>query len=314
MKMQGKDIHKKGIVNISFNTLFSLSKETNRHNVYNNECLVINPGEIPEYDLFKYPFRIDSFVLAICTKGNFELTCDQQQYLIASNTILVYTPGKIVEVDISNVGEFFIILLKPEFLSRLNIDIKHIALNYQQIQDAFFIQLSPKDYSTITDTFTIAAEAIKGNKMNPFYHHVITSILETLMYKCLYLIMQDYKTHANPNKKEGRELFHFEKFMRLLSIHYQEHHDIQYYASLMNVTPKYLSLLIKRSSGKLASQWINEYLISEAKKLIKYSDMSIQEIAYKLHFANQSSFGKFFKKHTGISPNEYRKRDSLPII
>lgn len=74
------------------------------------------------------------------------------------------------------------------------------------------------------------------------------------------------------------------------------------------VTAKYLSLISKEVSGQPAGNWIDEYVILEAKTLLKSSQMSIQEIADSLNFANQSFFGKYFKHHTGISPKEYRKR------
>ena len=67
-----------------------------------------------------------------------------------------------------------------------------------------------------------------------------------------------------------------------------------------------MSALIKEVSGRSAAQWIDDYVILEAKSLLKYSDLSIQEIAYRLNFSTQSFFGKYFKQHTGISPGQYK--------
>ena len=72
------------------------------------------------------------------------------------------------------------------------------------------------------------------------------------------------------------------------------------------ITPKYLTTLIKRISGKSASEWIDSFVILEAKTLLKYSDMSVQEIAYALNFPNQSFFGSYFKRNTGMSPSHYK--------
>ena len=74
----------------------------------------------------------------------------------------------------------------------------------------------------------------------------------------------------------------------------------------MCITPKYLTTLIKRVSGKSVSEWIDSYVILEAKPCSKYSSKSIQEIAYYLNFPNQSFFGSYFKRIAGMSPTQYK--------
>ncbi|MBO5978972.1 MAG: AraC family transcriptional regulator [Bacteroidales bacterium] len=72
------------------------------------------------------------------------------------------------------------------------------------------------------------------------------------------------------------------------------------------MSPKYLSKLIKEVSGKSAPEWINAYVMLEDKHLLKYTDISIKEIVFKLNFSNQTVFYKYFKAHTGMTPTEYR--------
>ena len=74
----------------------------------------------------------------------------------------------------------------------------------------------------------------------------------------------------------------------------------------MSNISKIFSSVIKRVSGKTAGKWIDDYVILEAKTLLRYSPMSIQEVAFYLNFANASFFGKYFKHHTGMSPSEYK--------
>ena len=75
----------------------------------------------------------------------------------------------------------------------------------------------------------------------------------------------------------------------------------------MHLSPKYFTTLIKKASGQTAADWINHYVILEAKNLLKYSTMNVQEIAYSLNFPNQSFFGKYFKHHTGMTPSQYNR-------
>ena len=72
-------------------------------------------------------------------------------------------------------------------------------------------------------------------------------------------------------------------------------------------TPKYLSKLVKSASGKSAHEWIDSFVILEAKNMLKYSGMSIKSIVWELNFPNQTTFYRFFKTQTGMTPSEYRK-------
>ena len=74
----------------------------------------------------------------------------------------------------------------------------------------------------------------------------------------------------------------------------------------MALTPKYMSLMVRNFSGRNALEWLNEYVVLEAKLMLNYTNMTIQEISYRLNFPTQSSFGKYFKQQVGISPKQYR--------
>lgn len=95
-------------------------------------------------------------------------------------------------------------------------------------------------------------------------------------------------------------------FFCLIMQHYREHKDVAFYADKLCITSKYLSMVIKEVSGKTAKDWIVEYAILEIKAMLKNSTMNIQEISIKTNFANQSSLGRFFRKHTGMTLTEYR--------
>ena len=81
---------------------------------------------------------------------------------------------------------------------------------------------------------------------------------------------------------------------------------ISFYAEKMFISPKYLSLIIKESTGKSAGEWIDQYVIQEAKNMLRYSGKNVQQISYELNFPNQSSFGKYFKNLTGMSPTAFQ--------
>lgn len=100
----------------------------------------------------------------------------------------------------------------------------------------------------------------------------------------------------------SRQEIFFGKFIALLTQYHTQERSVTFYAEKLCITPKYFSTLIKKQTGKSAAQWIDDYVILEAKNLLKFSGMSIQEIAYHLNFSTQSFFGKYFKHQTGLSP------------
>ena len=102
----------------------------------------------------------------------------------------------------------------------------------------------------------------------------------------------------------------FEEFMELVRQYSKQERNVRFYARRLNITPKYLSTVSKDVSGKTAARWIDEAVILEAKSLLRYSGMSIQEIAYHLNFSTQSFFGKYFKQHTGYSPSRFKRKGS----
>ena len=99
---------------------------------------------------------------------------------------------------------------------------------------------------------------------------------------------------------------YFCRFISELSQHYLERQPVTFYADRLCVSSRYLTTVVRQVSGLSVSQWMQRYMLAEAKYLLKYTDLSVQEIAYKLSFPNQSFFGKFFKQRLGVSPTKYR--------
>ena len=98
----------------------------------------------------------------------------------------------------------------------------------------------------------------------------------------------------------------FDRFLHLLDEHFREQRSVTWYSDRLCLTPKYLSEVVKAVSGQTAGQWITTFVVSEAKRLLSDTSLSIKEIAQALHFTSQSFLGKYFKNATGLSPSDYR--------
>ena len=146
-------------------------------------------------------------------------------------------------------------------------------------------------------------------------YKIIGHLLAVLLYKIKEYFWQDY----NPIYEGNRSSQIVKSFKQLLEKHYRDLSSgkaeiafrVQDYANAQNLNPNYLSNVIKTKTGKPIAVWIADKTIAEAKSLLQNSTISIKEITYKLGFSETAHFSNFFKKHTNISPLQYRKTDHL---
>ncbi|WP_176844610.1 helix-turn-helix domain-containing protein [Mucilaginibacter sp. P25] len=149
-------------------------------------------------------------------------------------------------------------------------------------------------FDIISDTFN-KGHSHEAALMRSYTYCLIHEI--DVIHKCI---------HADLIHKDDHSSL-FIRFRNLLVKQFWRHRSVSFYSSNLNVSPKYLSEVIKKETGKTAGAWIDNAIILEAKVLLQNKDLSIQQIADKLNFSDQSVFGKFFKNQEGISPLEYRK-------
>jgi YesN/AraC family two-component response regulator len=127
----------------------------------------------------------------------------------------------------------------------------------------------------------------------------------SLMFE-LAALYRKYNVSKNPNVSRKEELTL--RFVQMVSAHFREQRSVQFYADQLFVTAKYLSVAVKEVTSKSSGAVIDEAVVSEAKILLSNPSSTIAEIAEALNFSDQSFFGKYFKKHSGYSPSEYRQQ------
>ena len=98
------------------------------------------------------------------------------------------------------------------------------------------------------------------------------------------------------------------EFLALVKDNFKKERQLRFYADRLFITPRYLSRVVKESSGSSAAEWIERYVVLEARALLKSTNMTIQQISDELNFPSQTFFGKYFKRRVGMSPKEYRRR------
>ncbi|WP_234986387.1 MULTISPECIES: AraC family transcriptional regulator [Pontibacter] len=136
-----------------------------------------------------------------------------------------------------------------------------------------------------------------------------TQLIRNYIHILLLLIRDCYKARYTVYIKEKatRAVQLTSGFRHLVDEHFREMHEVQQYASLLNITPKHLADVVKSTTGKPPHEMIQNRLLQEARTLLSHTEMSIAEIAYALHFEDQSHFSHFIKRKTGQTPLEIRK-------
>ncbi len=261
--------------------------------------------EIGDLPLMDYPNRVEVAVLGICLTGYCRLAVNLKDYTFSTNQALIIMSDQIVQCfEISpDFSGAFIVVSEP-FLDAILPRLNTILPFFLYLKDHSCIDLTTEQLNDLMEHHTFLWKKVKMTN-NIFRKEVAQGLMFSFFYD-LYNICAPYIEQKSSTKTRQQEIF--EHFINEVGAFYKQERSVTYYAKKMYLTPKHLSWVVKETSGKTAGEWIDDFVILEAKALLKSSDMNIQQIAEDLHFANQSFFGKYFKHYVGMSPKEYRKR------
>jgi len=263
--------------------------------------IVINKTEdAVRNGLTNHPHSVNGFICAICVKGNAELRINFQKRKLSPGTLMIVLPDSMMEpIEVSEDLHIDTIFFSPDFISRDSFSNNFIF--FQKIRQTPYIKLND-------EYFEIFRKHHSHISMH-YFRERNKSKLEILQFLLLALLSEIkdlYDEYPEQNKKytRGSELTY--QFFDLLCKHHEKERSVLFYADKMHLTSRYLTTIIRKETGKSILSWINEAVIAQAKSLLKTSNFSIMEITDKLHFTESSLFCRFFKKHTHMTPSEYR--------
>lgn len=274
-------------------------------NEYNNEIAIYNEITFSQDILSEKPTRLDMLVFALCVKGTSEFQINLKSYTIESGDMVILFPGQIVYNKRSSIENCLLISVSRTLMDSLVprnkslMDVIFYILNNPVIKTDEHGEKTIKEY---IDFIISRINSFKGRKQM-FGNEVIKNIAMAMLYEVLDMVSKEVMVE---NKSLTRKDEIFRHFLKLLTEYYNKDRSVAFYADKICVNPKHLSNVIKELTGKTAGEWIDEHVIMEAKVLLKSSNMTVQEVSQILNFPNQSFFGKYFKKHTGMRPGEYR--------
>lgn len=251
--------------------------------------------------------RMKAFTVILCIDGTENGTVNLKEMSINKGSLLMTFPNNVLKIEAGYpTATVRGIMLSQDFMRMLQVDVKNSLPLFMRLAYNPLVNLTQEQQEDIERYFDLL-ENISNNSDLAHRDEIVCGLLTSMFYRISDTYEQrpqvlDEKERSVRNRREE----YFAKFITLLSENFKRERTVGFYAEQMCVTPKYLSLLIKDFSGKSAAEWIDSYVITEAKTLLRYSTMSIQEVAYELNFSSQSFFGKYFKHLTGMSPSEYK--------
>lgn len=249
------------------------------------------------------------FFFVFVESGTALLTDMRQDYTIKGEDLIVLSPSLAATLHHASPDfTFTCICLVPEYFDSLpgsQLLYSQLA-EFIQVDHLPIVSLKPEKSRYLRQTFDLFSSDLRGFKI---YTHGIISLL------CCLLLLQTADTFCQSNRhmpvyvKRSGEIFR--KFRKLLTAHYRQHHDIGFYADELHISTTYLSRIVKQTTGNTVRFLISELLCADARRMLVCTDLDIKEIASQLGFSDQSVFGKFFVKKTGLSPLKFRLRKEL---
>ena len=293
------------ISSFTLNELITMAGGEKRPGIM-GECIAANSAS--EMEIFRFPSRLNALIIGVGTEGETSLTSNLQEFRLKKDSLFIFSPKHILQVQSNNRFKAHLIVIAPDFLKRINIDTKRMMPLFLQFGSLPCMELTHAESQSLRSFISMVEQELKGSETD-FSSEIIGGLIAATIYKVGDILTHYLTEHPEVDSPiHNRAEEYFRQFTELLGEHYTRERSVGYYARQLCITPKYLTTLIKRISGKSVSEWIDNYVILEAKTLLKYSNMSVQEIAYYLNFPNQSFFGSYFKRNAGMSPSQYKAK------
>lgn len=277
---------------------FSSGYSTTNPNLY---CLRLSENQ-PSMQQYKPPFKKDFYFVALVSNaGKTRITYDNTSVTELNDFLVFQSPGLLYSFFRDDSASGYLLYFKKECFSFFKPAIEEEFPFFDLLHTNFF-KLNQSRFNEFAPLFEEVLTAYE--KATDRQHTVAALKLLALLYQ-----LKDFATAFNQWEQgfttPQQQLL--KKFIQLVNNYYLEKRTIEEYAELLFITPNHLSQSVKAASGKNALAFINDRIMTEARSLIQYTDFDMAQVAWQLNFSDPANFGKFFKKHSGQTPLEFRK-------
>lgn len=252
-------------------------------------------------------------IMACCIRGRMTAMNNHTPIEITERQLFICPPNtRLTDVMLSPDFDFVAIGITTNMLQYLLRNHMELWNRFAYTEKLYVIDITSELGHTFCMHITELSRRILyeewDDEERQYMYEIFESTIKTaLLALCNMLRKQKTITTTTTN----HNLSIFNRFLDLLQHTEQKHKTLEYFASELCISTKYLTVVCKKNSGKTANQWITEYLLADITHYLLHTELSVKEIAHKLDFPNSSFFGKYVKEHFGCTPLEYRTRKNL---
>ncbi|WP_159469814.1 AraC family transcriptional regulator [Dyadobacter sp. 3J3] len=256
-------------------------------------------------DFIEGHFRTDYMVICVVTSGFVTFSINLKKYNLITNGLILAPPNALKQlVEASPEATVSIVSFTADFLNKIAVpNLTADLFEYFSSKFSPYWNIAENDAEMVLRLMGDMHNRKNGLKGHPFGKELLYTVFQTFLYE-IGGLSKIYAEPVNPyfSRKENLAM----EFMLLVQKNFRHQRSVSQYAEQLNITPKYLTETIKELTGKNAGEIIDNIVMLEARFLLGNPSLSISETANLLNFNDQSFFGKFFKRHEGISPKKYR--------
>ena len=276
-----------------------------------DDLCIIDVRNVDMAPRLQTPVRLDAYLVVFCISGRIRFSINMKEFTMEEDDIALMVPGYIGQVlDAGAAREnelhYVMVGMSRRYLSSLHLDLNRIFAEGRLMFDNPCVRLTAQE-KDIAHRFLELGETVLCSELPNRRECVgmLISSLFSLSGGVFVSRLELARNKAAAGLSRAEEVF--DKFLQLLADNHMKERSAGFYADKLCLSPKYFSKLVKSASGRSAPEWIDTYVILEAKNYLKYSDMSVKQIVYLLNFPDQPTFTKYFKAHVGMTPAQFRK-------
>jgi len=255
-----------------------------------------------ETTIFKIgqPYRLQEGRIAIITNGRARVLINLIEYIFRPNYISLIAPGSIIQIiETSQDFDAHMMAIEHNFLPVSGKE--EFFAHFLQRKKNLLLPLTTTEQVQIENFITVMWDVLQEPV---FRKEVIQHLLAGLLYNIEYIAKNKGQSESSPLTHQNDI---FQRFISLVNTYSKTERNVSFYADKLCLTPRYLNTVIRQASQQTVMDWINQSIILEAKVLLKHSNRLVYQISDELNFPNPSFFSKFFKRMTGMTPQEYQK-------
>lgn len=278
--------------------------DPNHNSLQKQDLIPISFDELVANDDANLCIAPDQLTIILCTGGRKELQINFADYTLTPGSLAFIYPNSMWRpLATSSDFEAHYFSIQGTSAKEWNafIDLDTVFSLRSYIAKHPYTQLSLDETQVMTQYLNLLKSRYEANAQAIIIRFILSAF--TLELNRIFTARE-----KSDRSKISRQEDILWKFLTLLKQYHKEERTVNFYADKMCISPKHLSSVIKQMSHKTAHEIIADFVTMTAKRLLKTTTMSIQEISDELNFANQSFFGKFFKQNTGQSPSAYRRK------